>query len=71
MTGAKNGVAWPEQLARHEPGDEHAHADLHEEDPPGAQPAQPALDLGAQVVEVHEATVRSTRSALSHGRAPA
>ena len=65
----RGGVA--EHLARDEPRDEHADADLHEEHPPGAQPAQPALDLGAQVVEVHGATVRSTRSAPSHGRAPA
>ncbi len=71
MTGAKNGVAWPEHLARDEPRDEHADPDLHEEDPPGPQPPEPALDLGAQVVEVHGASVRSTRSAPSHGRVPA
>ena len=53
MTGAKNGVACPSSLARHEPRDEHRHPDLHEEHPPGAQPAQPTLHLGAQVVEVH------------------
>ena len=71
MTGAKKGLAWPSSRLATSHATSTAHPDLQEEDPAGAQPAQAALDLGAQVVEVHDATVRSTRSADSHGRAPA
>ena len=71
MTGAKNGVACPSTLLATSQATSTRHADLHEEDPAGAQPAEPAPHLRAQVVEVHEATVRSTRSAVSHGRAAA
>ncbi len=67
MTGAKNGTAVAEHVGRDEPGHEDGDADLEDERPPVAQPAQPALEAGAEPREGHGAAVRRTRSAPSHG----